>query len=590
MEITMKLIRLYAYFFFTFIFLSGCSSTPKFIETEPPIDFQFVTVKEGDTFPSLAEKYNGSAAYSWRIEEFNNSNQLKPGQELIIPLKPFIPGGLTAQGYQLIPVLSYHNFSKGRSHNKLTISVKNFRKQLNYLKNNGYHVITMVQLVEFINFGQVPEKSVLISIDDGWISSYEIAYPILREFGFNATLFIPTQYIDSGNKKAVNWSQIKEMLSDNTIDIQCHGKAHRDLSTRKENESFSQYIQAVEKDISNSRQNIYDKLGIQVSALAYPFGRSNPLVMEMLKKQGYKIAFTVKRNGIPFYKQRFLLNRSMIYGSMSINKFAENLKHFASFPVAEPEPIDTLPSLASLALEAPEKYEHKKQWRTARMIWKLRRDALLSQRQTLAVTSPDSSSKLRSLKKSIEAAQYKVLYITYKLNDIAKQHYLAATNTISNDQAKKLLLQALLDNPEYQSPIDHFQSNMGKLKPLTYVVKENDSFASIARQLYKDPKKAILIPLFNHNVSNESELIPGIKLSLPAAPVNVKKASQAGSKRCSISLTKSSRQMADDYYTKALENFNHDQISQAIESLKTAICLNPKHSKAVEMLNMLKDL
>ena len=135
-----------------------------------------------------------------------------------------------------------------------------------------------------------------------------------------------------------------------------------------------------------------------------------------------------------------------------------------------------------------------------------------------------------------------------------------------------------------------FQSNMGKLKPLNYIVKENDSFASIARQLYKDPNKAILIPLFNDNVSNENELTPGIKLSLPAAPINIKTTSQIGSKRCNISLTKSSRQMANNYYTKALENFDHDQISQAIENLKTAICLNPKHTKAVEMLDMLKDL
>ena len=586
----MKLILPYAYIFLTFILLSGCTSQPKIVKTEPPVDFQFVTVQEGDTFHSLAEKYNGSAHFSWRIEEFNNNKQLVPGQELIIPLTPFYPGGLSAQGYQLIPVLSYHNFSKGRSYNKLTVSAKNFRMQLSYLKNNGYRVITMDQLIEFIDFGQAPEKSVLISIDDGWKSSYKIAYPILKEFGFNATLFIPTQYIESGNKKIINWDQIKEMVSDSTIDIQCHGKAHRDLSIRKHNESFAQYIQAVEQDISNSKQTIYNKLGKQVTALAYPFGNTNPLVMEILKKQGYKAAFTVKREGNPFYKQRFLLNRSMIYGATSINKFVANLKSFEDYPITRSEPIDTLPSLASIALKNPEEYQHKKQWRTARLAWKLRRDSLLIQRQTLATTSPDSSKKLRSLKKSIEEAQYNVSYITFKLNDIAKQHYLAATNTIDNHQAKKLLLLALLNNPDDRAPIDIFQSNMGKLKPLSYQVKENDSFASIARQFYKDPKKAILIPLFNDNVKNENDLIPGIMLSLPASPINIKRTTQISFKRCNVKLTKPSKQMANDYYTKAIENFNHDQISQAIENLKTAICLNPEHSQAIEMLDMLKDL
>lgn len=591
MEMTMKLTRPYAYFFLTFFFLNGCSVTPpKVIKTEAPIDFQFVTIKEGDTSLSLAEKYNGTSSLAWRIEEFNNSYQLKPGQQLIIPLKPYIPGGLRAQGYQLIPVLSYHNFSKGRSHSKLTVSAKDFRKQLRYLKYNGYNVITMDQLFEFISFGQVPKKSVLISIDDGWVSSYEIAYPILREFGFNATLFISSQYIEFGSKKAVNWAQIKEMTSDNTVDIQCHGKTHRDLSTRNRNESFAKYIHAIDRDISNSKKTISKRIGIKVTALAYPFGRTNPLVMEMVKKQAYKMAFTVKRKGNAFYKNPFLLNRSMIFGTTSIDKFAKNLKYFEDFPIAALEPIDTLPSLATIALQSPEEYENKKQWRTARLAWKLRRDSLLLQRQTLARTTPGASMKLRALKKSIAEAQKKVSYITFKLNDIAKQYYLAAKKTKHNDRAKKLLLQALLNNPDNLEPINIFHSNMGKLTPISYQVKENDSFASIAKKLYKDPKKAILIPFFNDSIEKESDLSPGLELYLPAAPINIKIKNPAPAKRCNISITKPSRQMADDYYAKALEKFDHDQISEAIEYLKTAICLNPEHAQSIEMLKMLKDL
>ncbi len=589
MDISMRLILHYAFFFLSLALLSGCAP-PKIIKTDAPIDFQFVTLKEGDTVDSLAEQYNGSNKFSWRIEEFNNYKQLVPGEELIIPLTVFNPGGLKAHGYQLIPVLSYHNFSKGSSRNKLTVSAKEFRKQLSYLKNSGYQVINMEQLVEFIEFGQAPEKSVLISIDDGWVSSYKVAYPILKEFGFSATLFISTQFIESGDKKAVTWGQVKEMVSDSTVDIQCHGKTHRDLSDWKTNESFTGYVQAINQDISMSKQTINDKLGKPITALAYPFGKTNPLVVELLKKQGYKTAFTVKRKSNPFYQQDFLLNRSMIFGTTSINKFAKNLKFFEQFSIAKPEPIDTLPSLASLAAENPQDYEDKKQWRTARLAWKLHRDSLLMQRQILANASPDSSAKLRSLKKDIADAQYKIEYLTFKLNDIAKQQYQTATHAGHNTQAKRLLLRALLNNPDNHDAINFFKSDMGKLNPISYQVKENDSFASIARQLYSDADKAILIPLFNDNISNENDLVAGKILSLPAAPIRVKRKPKANTKRCHISLTKPAGQLADDYYSRALEHFDHDHISQAIKNLKIAICLSPEHDQAKEMLDMLKDL
>jgi len=578
----MKTILQYLSLFLFLIFLNGCAK--KLEITEKPIDFQFITIKNGDTFQSLAKEYNDSEKLAWRIEEFNVTKQLIPGQELIIPLKPFRPGGLTAQGYQLVPVLSYHNFCKGWSNNTLTVSAKNFRDQLNYLKNHNYHVITIDQLLGFLEFGQVPEKSVLISIDDGWISSYKIAYPILKDFGFNATLFIPSHFIESGKKNAVSWDQIREMVSDSTIDIQCHTKSHRDLSTMKGSESFTDYMQAVEQDILHSKQTIYNKLGKEVIALAYPFGNTNSLVMAIIKKHGYKAAFTVKRKGNPFYKQSFLLNRSMIFGTFNINRFAKNLKTFEEFKITESEPIDTLSSLANIALSNPEDYESKSQWRTAVLAWKLRRDRLISQKH-----SGSTKTDVESLDQSILNAKQKVFDLTSKLNEIAKQYYSIALKNIDNKKAKKPLLQALLYSPESQAPIDLFQTNMGKLRPLIYQVKENDSFSSIAHQLYQDPKKAILIPLFHDNINDENDLVPGIKLSLPALTVGTEIVSTSA-KACNIVLTESKEQMAIEYYDKAIENFNLDQIPKAIENLKTAICLNPKLSQAIEMLEMLKDL
>ena len=579
----MKKILQFLSLFLVVIFLNGCAKKLEIIE--PPVDFQFVTIKGGDTFQSLAKQYNGSEKLAWRIKEFNGSNQLSPGKELIIPLKAFRSGGLTSHGYQLVPVLSYHNFSKGFSHNKLTVSAKDFKEQLSYLKNNNYHVITMDQLIEFLKFGQVPKKSVLISIDDGWISSYKIAYPILRDFGFSATLFIPSHFIESGKRSAVSWDQIKEMVSDNTIDIQCHTKSHRDLSTIKYNESFTDYIQAVEQDILHSKNTINEKLGKEVTALAYPFGNTNPLVMDIIEKYGYKAAFTVKRKSNPFYKQSLLLNRAMIFGTFNINRFAKNLNTFEEFRITESEPIDTLPTLGTIALTNPEEYENKKQWRTALLAWKLRRDRILSEK---LIDSKKSDSQ--SLNDSLLKAKQKVFQLTAKMNDIANQYYSAALKNIDNEKAKKLLLQTLLYRPNSLAPINLFQTQMGKRNPLIYQVKENDSFSSIAKQIYQDRKKAILIPFFNDNIKNESDLVPGIKLTLPKIPVGTRIKRSTGAKGCNIVLTKAPKQMAIEFYEKAVEDFNHDRISKAIGKLEIAICLNPKYSQALEMLEMLKSL
>ena len=73
--------------------------------------FVAVVAKEGDTFSSLAAKYLKDPSWDWFLAEYNEIDSLKPGQSVIIPLKPDRRGGLTLRGYQTVPVLSYHNLS-----------------------------------------------------------------------------------------------------------------------------------------------------------------------------------------------------------------------------------------------------------------------------------------------------------------------------------------------------------------------------------------------------------------------------------------------------------------------------------------------
>jgi peptidoglycan/xylan/chitin deacetylase (PgdA/CDA1 family) len=308
---------------FCLLVLNTCSTIPR----ERFYDgFIIVRVKAEDNPSSLAARYLNDPAKGWVITEFNDIENLTPGQEVIVPLSPFEWGGLKANGYKTVPILAYFGFSESKT-GELIVTEKAFKEQMGFLKENGYCVITLDQLLDFLDFkGQIPEKSVVITFDDGWRSLYDFAFPILRDYGFPATLFIYTDFI--GGKKALSWEQIEELAA-NGFDIQCKTQTHRNVARLEKDESFRAYFQALEREISRSKKLIEQKLKKECKYLAYPYGETNNLVIELLKKHGYRAAFTVKRGSNPFFVNNYMINRSIIYGEFDMDRFKENLAVFS---------------------------------------------------------------------------------------------------------------------------------------------------------------------------------------------------------------------------------------------------------------------
>jgi len=294
-------------------------------------DFIAIIAQPGDTFSSLALEYLGDSSMDWFISQFNGATSLSPGQEVIIPLKPYEKGGLTFAGYQTVPVLCYHKFSKTKD-DKMTVTERNFKEQMQFLKEHGFRVITLDQLVEFINFeGQIPQRSVVITIDDGWRSAYDIAYPILERYGYPATIFVYTDMI-VGSSSTLSYELLKTM-SENGIDIQCHTKTHRNLNRKSKEESFTDYFEAIERELTFCREIIKQKLNINVKYLAYPYGETNRLVIALLMKLGYKGAFTTEANSNGFFVHPYRIARSMIYGDFDLADFKRSLKTFVYVPM-----------------------------------------------------------------------------------------------------------------------------------------------------------------------------------------------------------------------------------------------------------------
>jgi len=288
-------------------------------------DYVVYQLQDNETAADLAERFLGGKSKSWMIEEANPGIIFKKGTAIVIPLKDKNRAGLTPEGFQTIPVLTYHRFAENCD-SPLCMPAAIFELQMQYLKDNGYHVITVEQLLAFLEYREgVPQKSVLITMDDGYRSVYDIAYPILKKYGFSATLFIYTSFVGA-SRMAVTWKQLKEMQR-NGFTIGSHSIYHSDLTRPKEGETQGDYLARVKEELYGSKKIIDQRLGQSTYFLAYPFGYYDQRSIQTAREAGYKIAMSVKRGGNPFYANPLTLKRDQIL-KKDMQTFISRLKTF----------------------------------------------------------------------------------------------------------------------------------------------------------------------------------------------------------------------------------------------------------------------
>lgn len=158
-------------------------------------------------------------------------SQMKPGVAYVKrdPSVPYsVPEGVS--------VLMYHMIGDIQN-NAAVMTEANLRLQMNYLRDHGYHPITMQELYDYITKGApLPEKPVCITFDDGYLDSYTIVYPLMKEYGFPWTLFLITDDVGKPYNR-MTWDQLKEMADSHTVTIANHTLSHpklHNLATAKE--------------------------------------------------------------------------------------------------------------------------------------------------------------------------------------------------------------------------------------------------------------------------------------------------------------------------------------------------------------------
>jgi peptidoglycan/xylan/chitin deacetylase (PgdA/CDA1 family) len=288
-------------------------------------DFVVTFAQPGDTPEALAARYLGGADKAWMVEDYTGLRAFSPGQEVVIPRRPWNPTGVTPGGYQIVPILTYHNLAE-QAKGRLVLAAAGFREQMRYLKTNGYRVVSLADFVEFIRLDrQLPQKAVVLTFDDGYRAFKDLAHPVLKELGFTATLFIYTDWVGAG-RGALSWSDLRELAAEG-FDIQAHTKTHADLR-RALGETEAQYARRLQMELEQPQELFGKNLGRRSQVLAYPYGRWEEGLLPKVKEHGYIAAFSVRRQGNASFVRPLAAHRSQIYSEMTLDDFVKNLNVF----------------------------------------------------------------------------------------------------------------------------------------------------------------------------------------------------------------------------------------------------------------------
>lgn len=222
----------------------------------------------------------------------------------------------------VIPILTYHNFTKDEG-SSYSINIIEFEKQMNYLATHNYSVISLSELLKGLRNGQLPPKPVVITIDDGFKSTFTLAYPVLKKYNFPATLFIYTDFIEK-NSNSLTWGEIKEM-TENNLEIGSHTLSHCNLLQYKENENYENYLARIKKEIFLSKEILESKMGGKVKFFAYPYGVYSPTIKNLVIQADYEGILNANIMNNTLNTDPFSLNRQIIFGNNSFNSFIQIL-------------------------------------------------------------------------------------------------------------------------------------------------------------------------------------------------------------------------------------------------------------------------
>ena len=196
------------------------------------------------------------------------------------------PSGLLAADEAKVFV--YHRFGD-LNYPSTNIPLSRFREHLEILREENFAVLTLGEVVDrLLNGTPLPERCAVLTVDDAYRSFLTGAFPLLREFGVSATLFVSTDTV--GGNDYLDWSELQTLQSMG-IEIGNHSSSHSYLVNHKNSESRTEWRDRVRDDIERAQKLITHHLGETPELFAYPYGEYSNDLISIVKQLGFKAAF-----------------------------------------------------------------------------------------------------------------------------------------------------------------------------------------------------------------------------------------------------------------------------------------------------------
>ena len=227
-----------------------------------------------------------------------------------------------------IPILMYHHFTTGNDTSAITVSKNSFNEQMNYLAQNGYKTLSFEELEAYLD-GKLENngKMVVLTMDDGYRSNYEIAFPILQYYGLKATQFTIVSAIGGLDENMFKLGfyggthcSINEMQKmQGTFDFQSH-TYDRHFIFNEKSILAQDFTVDVREDLDTAKQILEDN-GFSQYVFSYPYGESSGSIKQVLKEQGVRMAVNCVPKRVKRGADKMELPRLNVSGKMSLEDF-----------------------------------------------------------------------------------------------------------------------------------------------------------------------------------------------------------------------------------------------------------------------------
>ena len=203
------------------------------------------------------------------------------------------------------------------------------------LTSGRFQLLSVAELTSALETGSpLPPRGIVVTIDDGFISVYRLAWPRLKAAGVPFALYINPEPIDQGSADHVSWDQLREMAADPLVTVGSHGYAHAHMVRMS--------AEAARADLAKAARRLEEELGETPESFAYPYGEYGLALRQLVVDSGVKAAFATQSGATGSDADLFALPRFNIGGDHADMARFDMVTNVLPLPLSWTAPRDPL--------------------------------------------------------------------------------------------------------------------------------------------------------------------------------------------------------------------------------------------------------